>query len=266
MIGEGRSMIRKALLICLTFFSLNLFSNDWEDIIPNLTDDDFHEFEKDGYTDRNRSDYKSGLELFPIGNDFEEDFYKDLIYYNPELVTEMLYVIDKPSGLSSVDLLNNLRAFSEQKGLEYWSHNRGKMYPLIKDSYYLTEEKGKKTLDPVVTKLPEYEEHYYYQKDSSFGSNYYKLTTRTKGNTIWLQMTNLKDLKVMGLFKALDAEEQRTNFLLYEYQDKVIIYCQAQILKEPKIKKVLTYNVNIPGSFKRRMDTIIKWFIERIEK
>lgn len=256
------------LLIAFLLLSIHLSAQSWVDIIPNIVDKDFHELDKDGYTDRNRVDYTKGLELFPKGNDFEEEFIKNLEDYNPELVTEMLYIIDIPE-LNSHDLgvylLNNLRSFSQQKGLKYWSHNRGKMYPLIKDSYYVNGIKGEKESDPVVKSLPDYEEHIYYQNDTSFGENYYKLITKTKGNTIWLQMTNLKKLKVLGLFNALDAGEQRTNFLLYQYNDKILIYCQAQIIKEPKIKKVLTYRVNIPGSFKRRMDTIIKWFIGRIE-
>lgn len=259
--------LRYNFIIILTILFSHVFANSWEDIIPNFKEKDYKEIEKDGYTDRNRVDYRNGLELFPIGNDFEDEFYDDLKLFNPELVTEMLYVIDmpdiKPEDMT-LYLLNNLRAFSDQKGLEYWSHNRGKMHPLILESNYVEEIKGDVIDDPIAAEIPVYEEHVYYQDDSSFGGNYYNLITRTKNNSIWLQMTNINKLKVFKLFNAIGPEEQRTNFIIYPYNDKLIIYCQAQIMKEPKVKRVLTYKVNIPGSFKRRMDTIIKWFIRRI--
>lgn len=261
--------MRKILLAILITFSITGFSQNWEDIIPNLVDKDWKEFDKDGYTDRNRADINKGLELFPMGNDFHDEFIKEMKELSPEIVTEVLFVLDKPDMEGEellIHLLNNIRAFSEQEGLEYWSHNRNKMYPLIEESYFTDRIKGKELPDPVVTELPNRERSLYFQEDTTFGKNYYELITRVKGNTIWLKMTNLEKMKVFGLFSAIGSKEQKSHIILYPYGDKVIVYCQAQIMNEPKVKKVLTYKVNVPGSFKRRTDTIIKWFDKRIKK
>ncbi|MGL1890205.1 MAG: hypothetical protein OCD02_01195 [Spirochaetaceae bacterium] len=260
--------MNKIILITLTFITLNLAADSWKTVIPGLTDTDIRRLEEGKYTDRLRVDYKNGFELLPVGMELTDDIINTIKQYDPELCVEMLFVFDKPNIPESdlmVTLLNNIRAFSKQEGLEYYSSNRKKMYPLIKKSYYLGENLKKKLPDPIATSLPLKEVMYYYQKDSTFGSNKYKLVTKTTSDTIWLQMQNLTNMTVLSLFKAIEEEGQRANFIIYNYDDKLIFYALAEIKEEPEIKKVLGYKVNIPGSFKRRMDTIITWFIKGIK-
>lgn len=260
-------MKRVFYILFLCIISSNLFSEAWEEVIPNLVEQDYREFEKRNYTSRTLTGYNHNLELLPMGMDFEKALKEQLEEYNPELSVEMLFVLDKPDlddDELMVYLLNNFRAFSEQEGLEYYSFNREKMYPLIKKSYYVNEKK-KRMDDPVVESLPNYEIHQYFQNDSTFSSNYYKLITQTTENNIWIQMENINSLRVMGLVKALDEGEQRVNILLSVFEEKIVIYALAQIKEEPKVKQVLKWRVNVPGSFKRRMSTIVEWYRERIQ-
>lgn len=260
------------ILILLLLLQGLLFSKDWQDYFNHLTEDDIEDILDGDDVDRPRVNYKDGLELMPIGTDFDDEFLNDLNKFDPELCVEMLFVLDLPELDDSIEsdddlmmlhLLNNLRAFSKQKGIEYYSHNRGRMHPLFKESYFLFNDKKNKANDPVAKKLPEYEKKYYYQKDTTFGGNVYSLITRSKKDTIWLQMKNTKDWKVYGV-KVLNANDVITNFLLYRTEDKVLVYALAQIKKEPKIKRILMLKVNMPGSFKRRIRSMIEWYEKRI--
>lgn len=253
-------------LVIFFLCGFSLLADNWIDLVPELTEKDLEYINSGKYTDRVNVDFKEGLELFPTGSSLSDNFISELIKYDPELCVEMLFIIDKPNVPENemmLYILNNFRAFSDQAGLEYYSSNRKRMHPLIKKSYFVNDKK-KKMDDPLVSTLPEYEEHRYFQNDTTFGSNYYKLITRTSGNSIWIQMENIDSLSVFGIFKAIEKGEERVNFLIQVADDKIILYALAQIKEEPKVKKVLKWNVNIPGSFKRRMSTIVEWFTKRI--
>lgn len=259
--------MRKVLLLGLLLSALQVFAQNWIELVPGLTEDDLVNITSGKYADRPRVNYYDGLELLPSSTDFTQDLMADLRDYDPELCVEMLFIIDKPDvpeGEMMLYILNNFRAFSQQAGIEYMSHNRGKMYPLIEKSYFVNE-KNKKIDDPVSTKMPELENHRYFQDDTTFGANYFKLITKSTDKTIWLQMENEEKLTVYKLIKALDAGEERVNFLIHEADDKIILYALAQIKSEPEVKQVLKWKVNIPGSFKRRMGTIVEWFEEKIK-
>lgn len=260
-------MIRRnriGFLIILLFCGFNLFSENWISLIPGITEVDIDRISRGKYTDRSNVDYKNGLELLPTGSELNTVFMEDIEAYDPEICVEMLFVIDRPDVADDelmLYLLNNFRAFSDQAGVDYYSSTRGEMHPLIKKSYFVTDKKS--IDDPVVITLPVYEEHIFFQKDTTFGSNYYTLKTRTSDDTIWLQLENIDKLKVYFL-NVLDEGGERINFIVRPTEDKIVLYALAQIKDVPKIKKVLKWNINIPGSFKTRMNALVLWFKDRV--
>ncbi|MBN2618547.1 MAG: hypothetical protein JXR64_09595 [Spirochaetales bacterium] len=260
--------MRKIFFFFFFIISALLFSQDWKDLFPNLNERDIKDINAGKYADRERVNYKEGLQLIPLGISFRDEIINDTIKYDPELCVEMVFILDRPKDVSNDNMmlyvLNNFRAFSEQAGIEYYSSNRKKMYPLIKESYYVDENR-RKVGDPVLVNLPDSDMFRYYQKDTAFGSNYYTLKTSANEKTIWFQMENTTDLTVMGLYKALPAGGQRTNFIIYDTGENLVFYALAQIKNEPDVKKVLIWKVNIPGSFKRRMSTLVDWFKKRVE-
>ncbi|MGL1890207.1 MAG: hypothetical protein OCD02_01205 [Spirochaetaceae bacterium] len=256
-----------SLLLCI-----NIGATDWQSLVPGASVSDVSTLESGEFVVKSGIDYSKGLSLLPIGIDISADFLADIKNYDPELCVEMLYLLDKPTKtFSSSDdymlyLLNNLRAFSEQVGIEYFSNRKQAMSLLVEDSFFISDPNSKETIsDPVNNSIIPVQEDFYYQKDTTFGANKYKLTTNTTSKTIWLQMENLGKLKVYTFFKALDAGGQRVNFIVHPIGDKVLFYAIAQIKDEPKIKSILGYKVNIPYSFQRRMDSIAKWYIRRVK-
>lgn len=253
--------MRKIYLCILIYIGFTLIADNWKELIPVFTEKDMARLEEKGYAERARVDYRDGLELLPKESGLEEDFYKELTEFNPELCVELLFVLDKPfvNGDLMVYLMNEFRALSKQSGMEYFSYNRGKMYPLIEKSYYIDEDNDK-IADPVETELPKYQEHRYFQDDTTFGANKYSLITRSSDKAVWFQMENLENLRVFKVFKAINKGEERISFIIQEAEDKILLYALAQIVEEPEVKQVLKWKVNIPGSFKRRMSTIVEWY------
>ncbi|MBN2618546.1 MAG: hypothetical protein JXR64_09590 [Spirochaetales bacterium] len=215
------------------------------------------------YILRERSDYRN-LELLPAGLEFEDEFKADILQYAPEVCVEMLYILDLPKDNDILTLLNKLLEFSKQEGIEYFSNRRQAMHLLIEESYFVGPDGKSKISDPVIKEIGPVKDMSYFQKDTTFESNYYKLKTVVDSNSFWLQMENLNKLTVYKVFKALDKGGQRTNFIVHKGEDKLYVYALAQIKEEPKLKKILTYNVNIPYSFERRMNSIMLWYKDRL--
>ncbi|QEN05668.1 hypothetical protein EW093_13425 [Thiospirochaeta perfilievii] len=249
-----RSLILSLIVFCISF---NLFSVD-------LTSSDISRIESGSYALRERSNLNS-LELLPE-SDLKKDFIENLKQYNPEICMEMLYIIDKSSVENSdtVSLLNSLIAFSDQVGVEYFSNRRQAMHPLIDESYFVAKDGKTPVADPVFSTVGQIKNRVYYQKDTTFDGNYYNLQTKITQNTVWLQTENLEKLKVYKIFKALDKGGVRTNILVTTNNDKLYLYILAAIKEEPKLKKILTYEVNIPYSFERRMNSIALWYLDRL--
>lgn len=246
------------LLITLT---LNLFSSTLTLSVPGLSERELTQLESSPYIIKPRVNYKNGLTLLPDLGDLRDSFYKDLKTFDPEICIEMLYIIDKPETEQDtmVYLLNNFRELSDMAGLHVYSYTKERIVPLIEESYYVDRDKNRIS-DPVVKSLPDFQQHTLYQKDTTFYGNYYRFTTRTEETTIWMQMENIDDLKAFGFFKALEGGGERVNFIIKNSDNKIIFYALGQLKKEPGIKKILTFDVNIPLAFENRLNAIINWY------
>lgn len=260
--------MKKYLIVIFCMFTgFYLGAQGWQGLFPELSSNDVTLLKSGEYAVRLGIDYHNGLDLLPVGLDITSSFLEDITEYDPELVVEMLYIFDKPEVAANdmiLYLLNNIRAFSDQVGIEYFSNRKQAMSLLVEDCYFTSSDGKNRLPDPVVSSIIPIQEDFYYQKDTTFGANKYMLKTKTTEESIWLQMENINKLKVYSFFTALGAGGQRVNFIIHPVGDKVVFYAIAQIKEEPKIKKILTYEVNIPYSFQRRMNSIALWYKERL--
>jgi hypothetical protein len=170
------------------------------------------------------------------------------------------------SGLP-LRLYNELGAVSTQEGLEYISYNRGnKLYPLITKSWYVKSfrEKTKKLPDPVVSVIPAEEIRTVYQKDTTFGSNYYRYVYRYENGAIGLEITNHSDMLVMGLVPVAKPEELFIHFFIMPVEEGILCHTVAFIRNPPKQEKVLGYDVNVIGSFDKRLRVVLGWYKKRL--
>lgn len=164
-------------------------------------------------------------------------------------------------------LYNELGAVSDQEGLEYISYNRGnKPYPLITRSHYVKslKEKGKVLKDPLFDQIPAEDIRTVYQKDSTFGGNYYRYIYRSASGAISLDITNLTGMSVLSVFPVAKPEEILIHFFIMPVDEGVLCYTIAYITDPPDQKKVLGYTVNVIGSFEKRIRVVLGWYKKRL--
>jgi len=248
---------------------LTLDISAFNSLMPDLTDAQKELFNKQSYLKESDVKYKDGFRLIPKDYPLKSEFLQEVNEYKPELCIELLFEFDKPNfeGEKLTKFLQeNILAVSDQVGIEYFSFNRNKMYPLIEKSYMVESysNKKKKISDPVINEVQELRRYTLFQKDSTFGSNYYSLISRTKNGIIWNQMDNITDLSVFKIFKALDEGSLRVDYMIIPNQDKLLLYSVVQIKDPPKVENVLGKKVNIPDSVRKRIQAIIEWYIKKI--
>lgn len=261
----------KILFILLLVTNLG-FSQSYKDIISHLQEEDLLKLEEEGTLLNKKVTGVEGLELLPPDFSYRDEFITSFKKYDPKLSLEVLYLIDRPDmeGLDlSMYLQESILAASEQVGLEYFSFNRNKMYPLITDSYYIRKGNRKSRYsDPKIREYKESREYTLFQEDTTFGKNDYTIISRVNKDdgVIWNDMINDSSMRIFRIFKAIDPQGLKISYIIIPKDDKILLYALAQIQEPPKVKSILGKKVNISDSFRKRVDVIIKWFIEKIEE
>ncbi len=210
----------------------------------------------------------SSLTLLPKEADIEPFILNNINEYNPDLIIEIYYEtknIREVTDKLLMELQEAILAASDQKGIEYFSRRRNKMHKLIDDSYFIDDINSKKRVsDPEITKLEEERNFTLYQKDTTFGANYYNLNSRIVNGVIWNQVDNLENLNVYLAFKAVNRNELRISYFIIPVEDKIKLYAMVQIKNPPKVTNILGYEVNILESITRRVKAVIDWYITKI--
>lgn len=256
-------------LILLLLVTGLLFSDNYKYVIKHVPEDMLEELHSEGYVLNKGLESADDMKLLPSEFSYRDEFLQEYATYNPELSIEILYLIDKPEieeGKLSLFLQENILAVSEQEGIEYFSHNRNKMYPLIKKSYYFNKNRKNIVDDPKIDELMPIRSFELFQEDTTFGGNDYTLISKlsSKDGVIWNEMINESAMRVFFVFKAIDPRGLKVSYVIIPKEDKILLYALAQIQEPPKVKEILGRKVNIPDSFRKRVDRVIQWYIKRI--
>lgn len=260
-------------IILISFMLLNtIYGQSYKDVITHLSNEDLDKLESEGYVLNKKVTGLDSMKLLPSDFSYRDEFIEIYLEYNPQLSLEILYLIDKPDmddDKLPLYLQESILAVSEQVGLEYFSHNRNRMHPLIKESYYFKPGNRKsKYGDPKIVEYKEVRNYSLFQEDTTFGGNEYSVTSRlsSEDGVIWNDMINDSSMRVFYIFKAIDSKGLKISYIIIPFNDKILLYSLAQIQEPPKVKEILGRKVNIPDSFRKRVDVIIKWFIKKIEE
>ena len=159
-------------------------------------------------------------------------------------------------------LFNRLNSFSSMKGIEYYSANKDRM-TLYLEECFLVEKKGKKTgiADPVFSKLPDEINYIIYQKDTTFGSNWYSVTTKVSEDAIWLSMTNISRLKYFFI-PIMGKGDIKIDIIIIPDGDTMKLYTLSQLKKA--VSKVFGKKIYLPGVFDHRVSAIQGWLARQI--
>lgn len=266
-------MTNKANRILLPFTllflvsSLPLFADVSETVFPQFNAEQHETLASGEYLLFRSSDPEEGLKALPESSQSRiiREAFREV---SPELYLEMVSRIpapEVPGGDLYPYLYNQLRAVSTQEGILYHSYRRQKWYPLITESYFIKGKNNKTPVpDPVVQQPEPVESRYVLQKDTTFGTNIYRYTYLTDGKTILMDVENETDMRVLLFFKALEERELNINVLVVPQEESIFVYALAYIENPPQIDNVLGYPVNIPDSFRKRVQAVLKWYGERL--
>lgn len=223
------------------------------------------EWEGSHYFSKEKSTTKeTRLTLLPY---FEgrDELIQSLIVNSPEMSLEMLYEMPLPDTKGEemfLFLFNRLNSFSSMEGLEYFSANKDRM-TLYLEECFLVEKKGKKKAleNPVFTQLPEEINYIIYQKDTTFGSNWYSVTTKVFEDAIWLSMTNISSMKYFFI-PIMGKGDIKIDIIIIPDGDTIKLYTLSQLQKA--VSNILGKKIYLPGVFDHRVSAIQGWFSHQI--
>ena len=165
-----------------------------------------------------------------------------------------------------LDVFNRMRAISTQEGITYISHRRGEVpHTLIRDSYYIADERGKRALpDPVAAELPAHSVEYVYQRDTSFGGNVYRHTYTIRDREIFLEVDNISTMRVMLILPVVRPEELNISMAAYFLDGGILLYALVTIAEREPVARFLGFEVHLPSAFRRRVTSLQEWFSDQL--
>ncbi len=206
----------------------------------------------------------SDLTLLP---EFEEsiEFLESVKRNNPRTSLEMLYTMPLPEANEDLFLylFNYLNKFSLMEGIDYYSSRKGGMVPYLDKSFLVEKAGSKKPLsDPFYTVLPGEISYTVFQKDSTFGSNWYNVDIKVYEDAVWLSMTNT-GLMWYYFLPVLKAGGLKIDMIVIPGKENLKFYTLSQLQEEAR-KEVLGISIYLPGAFDHRVSALQGWFAKQI--
>lgn len=265
---------RKALFISLAvllFSCGTVMSLSIEDTLIGLTDQEYQDLRSwkvleaqtlDGpihqYAPQGSLAQKRAMEL----EQHEEGFSISSVSYMPYPYSFSSMTMEE----KKLAVYNTMRRVSTQEGITYISHRRGEVpHVLIRDSWYLQTPRSRGRLpDPVAEVLPETEESYVYQRDTSFGGNVYRHTYTNTDREIFLDIDNIETMRILSVIPIVRPEQLTISMSAYFLDDGLLLYSIANIAERGTRVSFLGISVHLPSAFNRRITALQEWFAAQL--
>ena len=213
-------------------------------------------------TDKYREYSNGEIQLMPEST-LSETVRQNIVNHGTQFLIEIVYVLPVlPIEMTSLQtlaaLLLDIRSL---EGIEYWSGGRGRMYPYIKKSYRVEENRSRTPLpSPGLDNGERTVEFIQFQKDTSFGANWYQVNLEIGSDSILLKTLNLTDLKAFTK-KTADSEGVLLQIMIVPGDDETLMYCAVSLKEFPPIG---WSQGGIAGSFNHRVSALEAWFADRV--
>ena len=249
------------LLVCI-FSALAVFANDFPPTYPfglHLEQDEFLLLQNgDSLMDYMEiSPIPRRIPVSPLTESLKKRFPID-VYGDIIMLRKRTDDLDNESFL--LNGLNRFLSFSDQKGIEYTSDNHG-LITLINDSYSLND-RMKKCDDQELTSLPRDLTVYAYQKDYYFSGNKFRYDITSVDEGVRIRANNLNDMRVKGIFKAIDKNKMDMEFYILTDSEYVCVYGIALVEDIQNPVEAFGISVDIPSAMSKRMRAIMEWFLD----
>lgn len=208
-------------------------------------------------------DYSEGeIQLIPEFS-LTETIRNNIINHGTQFLVEFVFELPvlPPDAASLQSLAELLIDIGSLEGIKYWSGGRGRMYPYIKKSYRVEESGSRSSLPlPTITEDTNSVEFIQFQRDTSFGTNWYKVNLEIGSDAVLMNTLNLTELKAFTK-KTSDAEGVLLQMAIIPYDDKTIMYCAVALREFPPIG---WSQGGVAGSFNHRVSALEAWFADRV--
>jgi len=229
-------------------------------ILPDLDADEIDELTSEGELSLPYGLEPGSLPSVRFAPAFGPEIMADIVVIDPKIGVEVLFLIDAPAGITGIDtkLLATMQSITTMEGIEYYSASRDRMRTLFYESYVVGDADGnERRPDPRPTVLPETDQIYIYQHDSSFGRNVLELTYTVSQDAIRLRMRNLTRMLYRGIIPAVGPEELGLNLVVYPLGDKVLFYGNSAA----NPVSLLGMEARVQRSFYNRLVALYQWFL-----
>ncbi|HRY53777.1 MAG TPA: hypothetical protein P5133_08560 [Spirochaetia bacterium] len=185
----------------------------------------------------------------------------------PAVLVEAAFVLPRPAPEGEGGLAAELGAiygllgsFGSLEGIEYWSVSKGGWKVFYEESYRVDGPETKRRLaDPPAPgpgALPPAEEVYVFQRDTTFGGNYYRYSFASSAGAVSLASNNLTRLSY-GIIPMLAPGALATRLLVLQASDAIVFYA-ASGAAAPEL-----FRSRLEKSFGNRAEALFRWFAAR---
>ncbi|MCR4675679.1 MAG: hypothetical protein K5634_00410 [Sphaerochaetaceae bacterium] len=255
------------LLSCFTVFGLSSV----REILPELSDSDYEKIMRGESVESLTTTGDSTSELAPYGS-IAWNMARDTENLDYAFSVSVLNFIPYPESFKNmtkeekyIELFNIMQKISTIVGVEYDSQSsNGKGEVLFKEASMLSAPDARKKIeDPVYTSVPNRVSSYAYLKDSRFGGNVYKLEYYAYNDEIFMEITNVKDIKYMG-FTCVKANSLHMYIDATMTEEGILVYGLSVVYNQEPTVKVLFVTVDLPSAFLKRIESLGTWFIDSV--
>lgn len=205
-----------------------------------------------------------GITLMPEF-DRSDEILHALSLNQPELSIELLYTMPLPDtgGMEMFTfLLSRLQRISSMEGTEYYSHRRGRMHLFLEDCYIVGSSGSKKRLEDPDYSPPESEWlDILFQRDTTFGNNWYSLRISRTAEAIRLRMENIEPMRYL-FFKVMPPGGLVIEIVIVPRGGNLLFYALVQL--ERSVSSVMGQKVSLSGAFDHRASAYQGWFARAI--
>jgi len=230
------------------------------DVVPNLSAAERAELIENEYIQYYNED--TGIEFrFMPDSSVSNRVRTAFADHDPSVVNEVLYLLPKPEveGDVLLFLYNKLRAVSRLSGVTYISGRTGEEKVLFDDVYRIDSVRNaNKQPDPIVRRIPNEDSFLIHLIDSNFGRSFFRATYIGGDDAVAMSMTNAA--RMTYIIPVIGTENLRFQLVAMPIDDYLLFYAVVGVEVGGFFRRV----VDIPASFRRRIEALGQWFIEEV--
>lgn len=229
-----------------------------------LAPDTFLELVSKGRLTHSFQDH-GGFTLSPSTR-LRDEAQRDLEDMAPTAGAEILLLQASPSRMpldtreGELLLYNNMRSMSAMKGMTYFSSSKNQRVTLFRDSYVIeSPRKQKRMEDPLVGDIPERDDLFIVQDDTTFGRNVYRAFYEHRDGMLSVKIENVDPISIVFL-PLIRPGNLVLRFILTPSGDTMLFWGACYL----RVELAPVGHTEIEMSLMNRLTAMAEWAVGRL--